>query len=411
MSASQLRRFASPYVVGIVPIALASVMRLALTPWLGIQMPFPLFFLAILASSCLGGWRAGALATATGALVAAFFFIEPLYSFDITRPADWFQLFLFIACGLAVCWVADIMLAAKRKSARQARLLDQADATVFAERRQAEQALRESEQRFRRMTETIREVFWMTSPDFQTMHYISPAFEQIWGHSCAELYANPQIWMDAIHPDDVPPLLRAMENLAREGEFDVDYRITRPDGSLRWINARGYALRDEAGCVTLASGVASDITERKQVEEALRESEERYRTVADHTFDWEYWLTPDGKLTYCSPSCERVTGYRSEEFISDPILLQRIVHPDDAALWQSHLLDDIRNAETCSLDWRIVNRQGETRWISHVCASLRRRRADAWPPRIQSRCYSAETSRRGTERARGPVPRFHRDHV
>ena len=164
------------------------------------------------------------------------------------------------------------------------------------------------------MTETIQEVFWLTSPDYETMHYISPAFEQIWGRSCAELYANPRLWMDTIHPDDVPPLHLALENLIRDGHFDVDYRIARPDGSLRWINARGYALRDEEGCVTLTSGVAFDITDRKRDEEALRESEDRYRTVADHSFDWEYWLTPDGKLSYCSPSCERVSGYRSEEY-------------------------------------------------------------------------------------------------
>ena len=109
MSASQLRRFASTYLVGIVPIILASVVRMALTPWIGLQLPFPLFFLAILASSCLGGWRSGLLAIAIGTLIAEFFFIEPLYSFEIARSVDWMQLFLFVSCGVAVCWVAEAM--------------------------------------------------------------------------------------------------------------------------------------------------------------------------------------------------------------------------------------------------------------------------------------------------------------
>ena len=80
-----------------------------------------------------------------------------------------------------------------------------------------------------------------------------------------------------------------------------------------------------------------DITERKQAEEALRESEEKYRAVADFTYDWEYWLGLDGRYTYVSPSCERITGYRAEEFLHEPALLERIVHPDDRALIVGHL--------------------------------------------------------------------------
>ena len=110
-----------------------------------------------------------------------------------------------------------------------------------------------------------------------------------------------------------------------------------------------------------------NITGRNAAEEALRESEERYRTVADHTYDWEYWIAADGKVIYCSPSCERLSGYRSEEYLGDSTLLQRIVHPDDAARWDEHIRDDIKGPETCGLDFRIVTRQGETRWITHSC--------------------------------------------
>src|ERR1019366_5245180 len=79
-----------------------------------------------------------------------------------------------------------------------------------------------------------------------------------------------------------------------------------------------------------------EIEVRQQAEQELTEAELRYRTVANFTHDWEYWETPEYELEYCSPSCERITGYSAQEFIADPRLLQQIVHPDDAGIWQKH---------------------------------------------------------------------------
>jgi diguanylate cyclase (GGDEF)-like protein/PAS domain S-box-containing protein len=107
--------------------------------------------------------------------------------------------------------------------------------------------------------------------------------------------------------------------------------------------------------------------------ETLRESEERYRTVADFTHDWEYWLAPDGSLPYVSPSCKHITGYLAEEFQQDPGLLVRIVHPDDRGRLCDHLHaataqeDADRHHEG---DFRIVTRDGEERWLNHVCRAV-----------------------------------------
>jgi len=108
----------------------------------------------------------------------------------------------------------------------------------------------------------------------------------------------------------------------------------------------------------------------KSREEDLRRSEERFRTFADSTYDWETWRAPDGKYLYVSPSCGRITGYRSEEFMADPSLVARIVHPEDQAITAKHFLEDFRAQETVHLDFRIVTRTGEERFISHYCQGV-----------------------------------------
>jgi two-component system, NarL family, sensor histidine kinase UhpB len=139
----------------------------------------------------------------------------------------------------------------------------------ISSRKDAERALQKSEQQFRQMADTIGEVFWLTSASHALL-YISPGYERIWGRSCGELYQNPRLWMEAILPEDLPQVLRDLEELGRGNAAQMEYRIRRPDGTLRWISDRGYPLRDESGVVSFVTGVASDITERKQAEEALK---------------------------------------------------------------------------------------------------------------------------------------------
>jgi two-component system cell cycle sensor histidine kinase/response regulator CckA len=114
----------------------------------------------------------------------------------------------------------------------------------------------------------------------------------------------------------------------------------------------------------------SDITKRsKMAGQAQRKSEERYRTVADFTYGWEYWVDAEGNFLYCSPACERMTGYSAKEFIDDPDLMNRIIHPDDRAETLDHY-HEVRKVAPLAVDardFRIIHRDGETRWIGHVC--------------------------------------------
>ena len=113
-----------------------------------------------------------------------------------------------------------------------------------------------------------------------------------------------------------------------------------------------------------------ELDEREHAENALRESEERFRTIADFTYDWEYWLTPDGSYNYITPSVERITGYRAEEFLQDPLLLEKIAHPDDLFRLRNHIQEELLGAKAKEFVFRIFTKSGEERWIGHVCQSV-----------------------------------------
>ncbi len=137
----------------------------------------------------------------------------------------------------------------------------------------AEQALRESELRFRQVAETIRQVFYITSADHRVIHYVSPAYEEVWGRTCASLYDNPLSWVESIHPEDRGRVLEGLPTGQGHGEYWFEYRMVRPDGAVRWISDRAFELRDETGAPYRIVGVADDITERRRLEEQLREAQ------------------------------------------------------------------------------------------------------------------------------------------
>jgi PAS domain S-box-containing protein len=123
----------------------------------------------------------------------------------------------------------------------------------------------------------------------------------------------------------------------------------------------------EDGCVVRVWGTQTDITAQKVLEEKLRKAEQMYRTVADFTYDWEYWVNVDGKLNYVSPSCERISGYTVQEFIENPSLFREIIVPDDKAVWDEHKFSVQEDVKPAEIELRIRRKDGEIRWIEHVC--------------------------------------------
>ena len=139
----------------------------------------------------------------------------------------------------------------------------------ITERLATEEALRESETRFRQLADHIHEIFWLTDLGRQQVLYVSPAYEAITGRSPAELYAGHVDHLDVIHPDDRERVRAALPRQLDE-PFDEEYRIVRPDNTIRWVRDRSFLVRDEQGDVTRLAGIIADITEKRQAEELLR---------------------------------------------------------------------------------------------------------------------------------------------
>jgi PAS domain S-box-containing protein len=130
----------------------------------------------------------------------------------------------------------------------------------------------------------------------------------------------------------------------------------------------------DSGDVEVISTLADfvwDTVENKRAEAALRASEQKFRTLADWTYDWEKWVDPAGAIVYTSPSCERITGYSPAEFIADPELEANIIHPDDRPAYTEHQ-QSLHDESTglVKMEYRITNRAGEERWLDHVCRPL-----------------------------------------
>lgn len=156
---------------------------------------------------------------------------------------------------------------------------------ALCERQRTEVALRQSEEQFRQLAENIHEVFWIIACNDHQMIYISPAYEKIWGRSCASLYQQPKSWAESVHPEDRERVFTAFASrVPGTVSFNQEYRIVRPDHSIRWIWAREYPIQNDTGEVYRIAGIAEDITERKQVEqerEQLLAREKAARTQAE----------------------------------------------------------------------------------------------------------------------------------
>ena len=185
----------------------------------------------------------------------------------------------------------------------------------ITDRKQAETQLQESEERLRQLAENIREVFWMTNLTMTEILYVSPAYEKIWGRTCESLHASPRQWLEAIHPDDCEHVHKAATNVQAPGDFDVEYRIIRPDKEMRWIHDRGFPIRDATGEIYRIAGTAEDITMRKQAEEQVTNQ----AALLNQTQDAVTVRDLEGRIEFWNKGAEKMFGWTSDEAVGRTI--------------------------------------------------------------------------------------------
>src|SRR2546427_5256954 len=234
-------------------------------------------------TSAFGG---RAIGPATGPCGRAAYFRKPVIVCDIAiDPLGDDYRDLALAHGLRACWSTPILssdgkalgsfaVLSREPSSptpQHQKIIEQIThlAAVRSERKRIEAALQESEERFRRMADTIPEVIWFTSLEPEKVLYCSPSFERIWGLPVGKLYENPRLWIEAIHPDDRERVTGIFSRWVAGEEVNyhnIEYRIVQPGGAVRWIHERGVLSLNPEGKPCLASGISTDITERKRAE-------------------------------------------------------------------------------------------------------------------------------------------------
>ena len=196
------------------------------------------------------------------------------------------------------------------------------------ERAEAAEALRESEERFREMAENIREVLWMVDPTRTRVLYVSPRYETVWGRSAEAIFEQGQGWLDAIHPEDRGRVREALGGDLPKQQFEIEFRVMWPDGSVHWVRDRSFPIRYQSGQVERIVGISEDITERRLADEALLESEERYRQLFNQMNVGCALLevicntqeTPfDATFVDVNPAFERITGYAKEKVAEERV--------------------------------------------------------------------------------------------
>jgi|GEM_PF-2013355 len=233
---------------------------------------------------------------------------------------------------------------------RPARLVLARDIT---QEKQAQEALANSEEKFRQIAENIHEIFWMRDAKSDIVLYVNPAYEKIWGRSCESLYTNPQSFLDAVHPEDKSRVIANLNKNVKK-EFEIEYRIVRPDDSVRWVWEHSFPIKNGLGKIYRRAVVTQDITERKQAEEVQRNLEKelelnelkiRFFSMVSHEF-----RTPLSTILISAQLLENSNKEWSEEK-----KLKNLERIQSSAKTMTQLLTDIltlTRAEAGKLEFR-----------------------------------------------------------
>jgi PAS domain S-box-containing protein len=249
--------------------------------------------------------------------------------------------------------------------------------------KEAEERLRETEERFRALAEQLPLATYIDAPDASGSSYVSPQIEAMTGYSATDFLGEPDVFARLLHPDDRERVLAAIAQAAAETTpLNHEYRMVTRDGRTIWLRDSAVTVRDAEGRPRYRQGYAVDITSAKQAEELLREAETKYRTLVEQLPLVTYAVEPgdstgpDGtpepeRLLYMSPQIEELVGCTAEEWMSDPDTFWRMLHPEDCERVRAEIRTAFDSRESLVLEYRLVHRDGHTVWIQDEMVTRR----------------------------------------
>src|SRR5262245_31589433 len=226
-------------------------------------------------------------------------------------------------------------------------------------RKRTEQALRESEQRWRSLTEALPQLVWSATPD-GARDYFSTQWTEYTGVPVSDLLGWR--WLAVLHPDDRERIRKSWTDaVAGHASYDVEYRARRSDGEYRWFRARGVPIRDGAGTICKWFGTCTEVTASKQLEEALRESEQRWRSLTEALSQLVWSATPDGACDYFSTQWTQHTGVPESDLLGWRWLAT--LHPDDREPTRKLWTDSVAGRGPYHVEYRVRRWDGAYRWF------------------------------------------------
>ncbi len=212
--------------------------------------------------------------------------------------------------------------------------------------------LQDSEERLRQIAENIDEVLWIEARDQRGLLYVSPSYEKVWGRTCASLYEQPGSFLESVLPED-RELFKAHLQKQRHGEFsEMEYRIVRPDGAVRWVWDRSFPIQNSKGAIYRTAGMAEDITERMHAENALRQSEALKGAILNAALDAIITIDHEGKVLEFNPAAEKIFGYPRSEVLGRA-LVELIIPPCYREQHQRGMARYLATGETKTLGSRL----------------------------------------------------------
>jgi diguanylate cyclase (GGDEF)-like protein/PAS domain S-box-containing protein len=256
------------------------------------------------------------------------------------------------------------------------------------DRKRVEEALRQSEEQFRQLAENIREVFFIMIHDPARVTYVSPAYDEIWGRPRQEVYDRPAAWIETIHPEDRERVNRVFAQQSLGQPTAVEYRVVRPDGSVRSISNRSFPVFDQHGKLCRTVGIAEDVTARRQEERALREAHEKLHLALQESERHARDAVKLTELVDILQSCQTV----EEAYKITGNTLPRILSSQSGALC---ITSPSRNIVEAVAHWGTVLTTEKT-FSPDSCWALRRGKIHlAGDPASPVRCAHVSQSSRG----------------